>query len=214
MVLQLGRLAETDAIFTFFVSSSLLIWHAGYAANPAARWRRTWPWLAGYLFAALGALDQGPQAPVYFVGAVGLYLAWRRDWRQLASWPHLAGLALFVGMIAAWQIPFFLATDWASVRQIWMSDVGLRFEDAGWIQTALHFCSIRWVCWFACSLGRRCCRRTGSDAFASGSPRRGRWWCFLDSPCLWPFQPAGSCRERRNAISCHCFLAWRRWSDW
>ena len=36
MVLQLGRLAETDAIFTFFVSGSLLLWHWGYTANPAA----------------------------------------------------------------------------------------------------------------------------------------------------------------------------------
>jgi 4-amino-4-deoxy-L-arabinose transferase-like glycosyltransferase len=138
MVLQLGRLAETDAIFTFFVSGSLLLWHWGYATDAAGRWRQVWPWLAGYFFAALGALTKGPQAPVYFVGAVGLYLAWRRDWRQLVSWSHLAGIALFIGVVGAWQIPFLLATDWPSVRQIWMSDVGLRFEDAGWIQTGLH----------------------------------------------------------------------------
>ncbi len=94
--------------------------------------------MAGYLLAALGALTKGPQAPAYFVGAVVLYLAIRRDWRSLFSWSHLAGIALFAAVIAAWQIPFWLATDWASVRAIWTSDVGLRFADASWTMTALH----------------------------------------------------------------------------
>jgi len=91
------------------------------------------------LCAALGTLTKGPQAPAYFVGAVTLYLALRRDWRQLFSWAHVAGVAIFVTAVGAWQVPFLLATDWASVRQIWMSDVGLRFEDAGWIHALLHF---------------------------------------------------------------------------
>ena len=81
MVLQLGRLAETDALFTLFVGGSLLLWHWGYSSQ----WRRPWPWVAGYLFAALGALTKGPQAPVYFVGSIALYLAWRREWRQLCQ---------------------------------------------------------------------------------------------------------------------------------
>jgi 4-amino-4-deoxy-L-arabinose transferase-like glycosyltransferase len=134
MVLQLGRLAETDALFTLFVGGSLLLWHWGYSS----RWRRPWPWVAGYLFAALGALTKGPQAPVYFLGSVVLYLAWRREWRQLFSWSHAAGIAVFIGVVGAWQFPFWLATDWASVRAIWVSDVGLRFEDIGWMRSALH----------------------------------------------------------------------------
>lgn len=143
MVLQLGRLAETDAVFTLFVSGALLLWHGGYARTVAATeprlWSRTWFWLAGYLCAALGALTKGPQAPIYFTGAVILYLALRRDWKNLLSWSHLAGVALFAAAVGAWQISFLLATDWASVRQIWMSDVGLRFDDARWTQVALHF---------------------------------------------------------------------------
>jgi 4-amino-4-deoxy-L-arabinose transferase-like glycosyltransferase len=134
MVLQMGRLAETDAIFTLLVSGSLLLWHWGYSCH----WRQPWPWLAGYLFAALGALAKGPQAPIYFLGAAVVYLAWRRDWRQLFSWSHLAGIGLFAAVVGAWQIPFYLATDWRSVREIWMSDVGLRFEDAGWTRAAMH----------------------------------------------------------------------------
>jgi 4-amino-4-deoxy-L-arabinose transferase-like glycosyltransferase len=134
MVLQLGRLAETEAQFTLLVGGSLLLWHWGYSS----RWRQPWPWVIGYLFAALGALTKGPQAPLYFVGSVVLYLAWRRDWRQLLSWGHAAGIAVFIGVVSAWQIPFWLATDWPSVKAIWFSDVGLRFDDANWARAVLH----------------------------------------------------------------------------
>ncbi len=138
MVLQLGRLAETDAIFTLFVAGSLLLWHAGFSRSMVGRWQRTWPWLGGYFLAGLGALTKGPQAPAYFLGACIVYLAWRREWRELFSWRHLAGIATFVATVAAWQVPFLLATNWQSVREIWTADVGLRFEDAGWIRLALH----------------------------------------------------------------------------
>jgi 4-amino-4-deoxy-L-arabinose transferase-like glycosyltransferase len=143
MVLQLGRLAETDAVFTLFVSGSLLLWHWGYVRNSEAKnarhWSRNWFWLAGYFCSALGALTKGPQAPVYFVGAATLYLLLRRDLRNLLSWSHLAAIGLFATVVGAWQIPFLLATDLASVRQIWISDVGLRFEDARWTQVVMHF---------------------------------------------------------------------------
>src|SRR6516164_5672965 len=62
-VLQLGRVAESEAVFTLFVSASLLIWHWGYAKQ----WPDIWTWIAGYALAALGALAKGPQSPIYFV---------------------------------------------------------------------------------------------------------------------------------------------------
>ena len=51
---------------------------------------------------------------------------------------HLGGIAVFTAVIAVWQVPFYLATDWPSVYQIWTSDVGLRFDDAGWTRGRLH----------------------------------------------------------------------------
>jgi 4-amino-4-deoxy-L-arabinose transferase-like glycosyltransferase len=124
-VLQLGRLAETEAIFTFFVSGSLLVWHGGHMKNP----RAAWPWIAGYALAALGTLTKGPQAPVYFGAAVAAYLLWQRQWRTLFSWQHALGIATFLLLFGAWLVPFAMQVGLRGVRATFAGDVGLRFVD-------------------------------------------------------------------------------------
>src|SRR5439155_17167767 len=116
---------ETEAVFTFFVSASLLVWHWGYVKQ----WSDIWIWIAGYGLAALGALAKGPQAPIYFVAVTGMFLIMHREWRRLFSWPHLAGVGVFAGIIACWQIPFFLKLGWPAVRAIWTSDTAMRFSE-------------------------------------------------------------------------------------
>jgi 4-amino-4-deoxy-L-arabinose transferase-like glycosyltransferase len=69
-VLELGRLGESDPLFTLFLSGSLLLWHAGRTLG----WPEWKTWSLGYLFAALATLTKGPQAPVYFAAGVGLSL--------------------------------------------------------------------------------------------------------------------------------------------
>lgn len=120
-VLQLGRLGETDLLFTLFVSSSLLVWHAGYAR----KWREAATWSTAYLLVALGMLTKGPQAPVYFAASVGLYLLLMRDLRRLVSWGHATGLAVFVCVWGAWQAPHFLQMGVPGVRHIYLGDVAM-----------------------------------------------------------------------------------------
>jgi len=146
-VVELGRFGETDALFTLFVSVSLLGWHAGFRAG----WPRWQTWCLGYLGAALGTLTKGPQAPVYFVAGVGLFLLWGRCWRMLFCWGHLAGLALFVGLVASWQVPFQRSVGADAGRDIYLSDVGHRFLDASWGSFAEHFVAYPFELW-ACLL--------------------------------------------------------------
>ena len=124
-VLELGRLGETEAVFTLLVSSSLLVWHWGYQRA----WPAGWTWGAGYTLAALGTLAKGPQAPVYFGGAVGSYLLLMGRWRALLTRAHLAGLILFAVVVGAWQVPFYREMGWAGVRQIWASDTALHLTE-------------------------------------------------------------------------------------
>jgi Dolichyl-phosphate-mannose-protein mannosyltransferase len=99
-VLELGRLGETESVFTFLVSASLLIWHFGYMR----KWPLSLTYLAGYSLAGLASLTKGPQAPIYFIGAVVLYLAVQKDWRTLFNSFHLAGLIVLTVIITTWEV--------------------------------------------------------------------------------------------------------------
>jgi 4-amino-4-deoxy-L-arabinose transferase-like glycosyltransferase len=114
-VLQLGRRGESEALFTLFVSGSLLTWHWGYVR----RRRSLSLWALPYALAALGALVKGLQAPIYFGATTFVFLAIRRDWKTLFSWSHAAALLLFAVIVGAWAIPFYLATDTESFFAIW-----------------------------------------------------------------------------------------------
>jgi len=139
-VLQLGRVAETEALFTLFVSAALLVWHYGYIR----RWPAWQNWCAAYALAAIAALVKSMQAPVYLCGAIGVYLVWCRDWRTLFSRAHMAGLATFFAILAAWQIPFYQRLGWNAVRQVWSSDVGLRLADVSPGIVARHLATYPW----------------------------------------------------------------------
>ncbi|HEV3137778.1 MAG TPA: glycosyltransferase family 39 protein, partial [Pirellulales bacterium] len=125
-VLQLGRLAESDALLTLYVSAALFSWHYGYACRHNA----PLAWIAGYTLAALAGLTKGPQGPVYFLSITAIFLCLHRDWKFLFNRWHLAGLVWFILIIGAWQLPFYLTLDAASAQAVWSEggDVGVRFQ--------------------------------------------------------------------------------------
>ncbi len=129
-VLALGRLGESEAVFTLLVAGSLLVWHWGYMRG----WPPSIAWSAGYALAALGALAKGPQAPVYFILACGAYLLLRRDWRWLFGREHLTGLACFATIVGLWLVPFALSNP-ESVDDIW---AGLARDRFSWSGLAGH----------------------------------------------------------------------------
>jgi 4-amino-4-deoxy-L-arabinose transferase len=134
-VLQIGRQGESEALFALFVGASLLLWHSGYTRG----WRPIFVWSIGFAFAALAALVKGPQAPVYFVAITSVYLAVRRDWPYLFSWQFAVGLAVFVSILSAWQIRFYLATDWATVVATWSGLAGDRIRLSGMFDHAFMY---------------------------------------------------------------------------
>jgi 4-amino-4-deoxy-L-arabinose transferase-like glycosyltransferase len=133
-VLQLGRLGETEAVFTLFVSGSLLVWYA------TQHWGRgCWVgWVLGYFLCALGTLTKGPQAPVYFCGTLLLYLAWKRDWKRLLSLPHAAGIAIYLATVLSWQIPFARQAGQHEINNAYMSEVFKRFNSVSPLEIMQH----------------------------------------------------------------------------
>lgn len=143
-VLELGRSGETDALFTLFVSGALLGWHGLLSRRSgsvaAAGEGRTLyvAWCLGYALAALGTLTKGPQAPVYFVGPVAVYLLCTRNWRVAFCRAHLAGIIAFILVLGIWQIPCLFTVGVEGVKKMYFSDVGHRFIDANWFSFGAH----------------------------------------------------------------------------
>lgn len=122
-ILELGQLGETEALFTLLLSSSLMVWHMGEMRG----WKPATRWCLGYSIAALATLAKGPQAPVYFCGAIGIYSLLKRDWKILLHWGHFAGIGLFVALVGSWLVPYGIRAGWESVPKIFMDNVGLQF---------------------------------------------------------------------------------------
>jgi 4-amino-4-deoxy-L-arabinose transferase-like glycosyltransferase len=142
-VLQIGRHGESEALFTLFVTASLLAWHYGYEK----KWRATLVWSLGYLFMALAALVKGPQAPVYFVAVIGAYLLLiKRDWRYLLRPAHGVGILVAASLLLAWQAPYYLMTDADAVRATWGGLAGDRFQLTGLLKHVASYPLETFVC--------------------------------------------------------------------
>lgn len=138
--LELGRLGETEAVFTATVATSLLGWHWG--------WTRGWPrwltWNVAGLAVAAGVLAKGPQAPVYFVSVVMVYLLCTREWRELFRPAPWGAAVVALGVVGLWLVPFWSSQGTQAVWRIFADDVGLRFSDTRWSTIVAHLASYPW----------------------------------------------------------------------
>ena len=148
-VLQLGRLGESDALLALCLSAALFTWHVGYSCRRDPRPA----WCVGYAFAAAAALVKGPQGPVYFASASIVYLTLRRDWRFLFSRWHVAGLAILMVIIAAWQVPFAIRIGPAASQMVWSEggELSKRMAYQGLSSTVRHWAAYPFEV-FACTM--------------------------------------------------------------
>jgi len=124
-MLQMGRIAESDSLYAAMTALALFGWHRGYI-DGRAPWR-VWTW--GYGFAALAVLAKSPQAGVYFVAAVTVYLAWRRDWRFLFAPGHVIGGIVCALVIGAWAVPYQLSVGSDTLGNNLLLNIVDRFLD-------------------------------------------------------------------------------------
>jgi 4-amino-4-deoxy-L-arabinose transferase-like glycosyltransferase len=135
LVLQFGWLGETEAIYTFVVAGSLIVWRWADARGKSP----LLGWCGGYGLAAVGMLTKGPQAPIYFIGGVAIFLLAMGRLRELLRWQHAVGLGLFVAIWLAWEIPFCLRVGRDAAWEMLSGDISMRFHDGSWTRTLKHF---------------------------------------------------------------------------
>jgi 4-amino-4-deoxy-L-arabinose transferase-like glycosyltransferase len=129
-ILQLGRQAETEAVFVLFLGGAILVWHWGMTRG----WRPVATWTATYALAGAAALTKGGlQPPIYLFGAIGVYLLYTRRLRELFTVGHAVGILVGVTPIALWLIACTDRVGWDMTAWIWWRNTANRLNawDAG-----------------------------------------------------------------------------------
>ncbi len=174
-VMELGSRAESEAVYTLFLGSALLLWYRDYAVGR----NLVRCWAVGYGLAALAFLTKGPQAVAYFGAATLVYLTLRRDWRALVHPGHIAGWGLFALVVGAWAIPFVQAEGWAALRRVGSDDILMRFQNLRPAFVARHLISFPFELWGAALPGS-----LALMALLSGSVRRAARNALLLFPAV------------------------------
>lgn len=133
-VMHLGRLAESEAVFTLWLAAALLAWHGGRTRG----WSAASTWSVGYGLAALATLTKGPQGVIFFVLATGAYLAWRRELAAFRGRGHWIGVLVFALVYGAWQLPFLGRVGIEGMRGYLTFEMSQRFADRSAPALARH----------------------------------------------------------------------------
>jgi 4-amino-4-deoxy-L-arabinose transferase-like glycosyltransferase len=133
-VMNLGGMAENEAIMTFTLGGALVVWEWGYRRH----WASLRTWSLAYTLLALATLAKGLQAPVYFVGGLGLFLLLRRDLRFLFTRTHAAAACLFAVILALWQVPYLVYVGPELAFKTWTFLIVDKMQTAGFGKLAKH----------------------------------------------------------------------------
>ena len=134
-VIEKGRLIEIEALYISLCGLAIILW-LSFFLQKKSLWLT---WLPASVFLGLGLLAKGPTHLIFFYGIVIAVLAYWKDWRVLVHPAHFVGLAVMIGIAAAWAIPFAHATTsqvaidkWSGQYSGRLKAIDFKFFD--WIQ--------------------------------------------------------------------------------
>jgi 4-amino-4-deoxy-L-arabinose transferase-like glycosyltransferase len=132
-VIEKGRLIEIEALYISLCGLAIIFWLSFLGKSPWLIWIPT------SIFLGLGLLAKGPTHLIFFY-AIVFAVAWHmKEWRFLIHPAHLLGLAIMLGIFAAWAIPFLHSTPTQVAAVKWSNQFtgrlqGFDFKFASWIQ--------------------------------------------------------------------------------
>ena len=134
-IIEKGRLIEIEALYVSLCGLAIILW-LSFFLQKKSPWLT---WLPASLFLGLGLLAKGPTHLIFFYCIVIAVLAYWKDWRVLVHPAHFVGLAVMIGIAAAWAIPFLHATKSQVAIDKWSGQYtgrlkGIDFKFFDWIQ--------------------------------------------------------------------------------
>lgn len=111
------RLAELEAVYVSLSGIALVLWMSWWVQG-----RSPWlTWTVPFIFNGLALLAKAPLHLLFFYAVVAATLALSGEFRSLWKLPHLAGIALMAGLLAAWAIPCFIEVSVREAGSVWKS---------------------------------------------------------------------------------------------
>jgi 4-amino-4-deoxy-L-arabinose transferase-like glycosyltransferase len=134
-IIEKGRLIEIEALYVSLCGLAIIFW-LSFFLQKKSPWLT---WLPASIFLGLGLLAKGPTYLVFFYGIVIAVLAYWKNWRVLVHPAHFVGLAVMIGIAAAWAIPFVNSTTSQIAIDKWLGQYtgrfkGVDFKFFDWIQ--------------------------------------------------------------------------------
>lgn len=109
------RLAELEAVYVALSGIAFVLWMSCWVQG-----RSPWlTWTVPFVFNGLAFLAKAPLHLLFFYAVVVATLAKAGELRRLWSLPHLVGLFLMAGVVAAWAAPYFFEVSAGEAGGVW-----------------------------------------------------------------------------------------------
>ena len=134
-IIEKGRLIEIEALYVSLCGLAIIFW-LSFFLQKESPWLI---WLPAFVFLGLGLLAKGPTHLLFFYAIVLAVVAYWKDWRALVHPAHFIGVAVMIGIAAAWAIPFVHSTTSQIAIDKWSGQYtgrlkGVDFKFLDWIQ--------------------------------------------------------------------------------
>jgi 4-amino-4-deoxy-L-arabinose transferase-like glycosyltransferase len=134
-MIEKGRLIEIEALYISLCGLAIIFWLSFFVQRKSP----CLIWVPACIFLGLGLLAKGPTHLIFFYAIVLAVLWQMKEWRLLIHPAHFAGLAVMLGIFAAWAIPFLHSTTTHVAAVKWSNQFtgrlqGIDFKFASWIQ--------------------------------------------------------------------------------
>jgi 4-amino-4-deoxy-L-arabinose transferase-like glycosyltransferase len=134
-MIEKGRLIEIEALYISLCGLAIIFW-LSFLVQRKSPWLI---WVPACIFLGLGLLAKGPTHLIFFYAIVLAVLWQMKESRLLIHPTHFAGLAIMLGIFAAWAIPLLHSTTTHVAVVKWSNQFtgrlqGVDFRFVSWIQ--------------------------------------------------------------------------------
>ncbi|HEX8310854.1 MAG TPA: hypothetical protein VF614_06025 [Chthoniobacteraceae bacterium] len=117
--------AEIEGLYVPLAGIATVLW-MGWWVQGRSPWLT---WTVPWIFLGLGLLAKAPLHLLFFYALVVAVLWKAGEWRALWHPAHLAGMALMLGIFAAWAVPYFRSEAAMEAAKVWQDQFAGRVTE-------------------------------------------------------------------------------------